>query len=232
MTALLEVFYQPGKLFASLPERKFTWVAPLIGCMLLGLVGYYSMLHYIGVENLARQSMAMFASRLSPEQMQQALSQASSPARIYSGYASAALVSGLMLLLVSGMLAAFGMMAKVPPRFGVMFAMVALAFFPFQLITGLMTFMTLALSPDPASLDFQHILATNVGAFMNKNETSKGLYSLMTSLDILTFAEIILLSLGFGKVTKSGFGMGLAAVGCLWVLWVFAKMGMSLAFGT
>jgi hypothetical protein len=66
---------------------------------------------------------------------------------------------------------------------------------------------------------------------MNKNETSKGLYSLMTSLDILTFVEIFLLSLGFSKLTKAKFGAGLGAVLVLWILWVFAKMGMSLAFG-
>lgn len=231
MTALLEVFYQPGKLFASLPERKFAWIAPLIACALLAVLGYYTMLHYIGAENLARQSMQMMASRLNAEQMQQAISQASSPVRIYVSYASAAVATAVGFLIIAGALSAFGMMAKNPPRFGAMFAMVTIAWFPFQLVTILMTWMTLALSPDPTSLDFQHILATNVGAFMNKNETSKGLYSLMTSLDILTFIEIILLSLGFSKVTKGKFGAGLGAVLCLWILWVFAKMGISLAFG-
>ena len=231
MTALLEVFYQPGKMFASLPERKFAWVVPLIAAALVAVLGYYVVLHYIGVENLARQSMQMMASRMSAEQMQQAISQANSPARIYMGYFSAAIGTAVMFLIISGALAAFGMMTKSAPRFGTMFAMVVLAYFPFQLVTTLMTWLTLAISPDPTSLDFQHLLATNVGAFMNKNETSKGLYSLMTSLDILTFVEIFLLSLGFAKVTKSKFGAGLGAVLCLWVLWVFAKMGISLVIG-
>ncbi len=134
------------------------------------------------------------------------------------------------LLIMAGLLIAFSMMTSRPPGFGTMLAMVGLAFFPYILVTTLMNWMTLALSPDPTSLDFRNLLATNVGAFMNKNETSKGLYSVMTSLDILSFVEIFLLSLGFSKVTKAGLGFGLAAVLALWALYVIAKMGLSMVF--
>ena len=65
---------------------------------------------------------------------------------------------------------------------------------------------------------------------MNKNETSKGLYSLMTSMDILSFVEIFLLSLGFSKVTKAKFGFGFGCVFALWFVYVLIKMGLSLIF--
>jgi hypothetical protein len=231
MKALLEVFYQPGKLFASLPERNFAWVAPLIVCALIGVLSSWVVPHYIGRENITRQSMEMFASRMSPEQMQQAISRANSPTQVYIGMASGAIATAVSLLVVAGLLMAFGMMTKRAPRFASMLAMVGLAIFPYLLITTLMSWMTLALSPDPASIDFRNILATNIGAFMNKNETSKGLYSLMTSLDILSFAEICLLSLGFSKLTKAKFGAGLAAVLALWAVYVLIKMGFSVVFG-
>jgi hypothetical protein len=67
-----------------------------------------------------------------------------------------------------------------------------------------------------------------VAAFVNKAETSKGLYALFTSLDLLSFIEIGLLSFGFSKLTKAGFGAGLGAVGGIWVLYVFSKMALSL----
>jgi hypothetical protein len=66
---------------------------------------------------------------------------------------------------------------------------------------------------------------------MNKNETSKGLYSVMTSLDILSFVEIFLLSLGFSKLTKAKLGFGLGVVLALWAFYVIAKMGLSTIFG-
>ncbi len=73
MKALLEVFYQPGKLFAGLRERKFAWVVPLIACGLIGVLSGWVVPNYIGRETIARQNMEMFASRLTPEQIQAAV---------------------------------------------------------------------------------------------------------------------------------------------------------------
>jgi hypothetical protein len=231
MSALFEVFYQPGKLFASLPERKYAWVLPLIVVSLFGVFGYYLMNKYIGTESMARQSMQMYAGRLSPEQMQQAIAQSTSPGRVITGYIFGFIGTAVAMLVVSGALMSFAMMTSRAPKFGPMLSMVTLAYVPYYLVVMLMMWLTLALSPDPASMDFRNLLATNVGAFMNKNETAKGLYSLMTSMDILSFAEIGLLSLGFSKLTKSKMGVGLGAVLTLWAVYVLAKMGLSLVFG-
>jgi|SRR5665213_609900 len=231
MKALLEVFYQPGKLFESLPGRSYVWVLPLIFDMLLIVMQTWAVPHYMGRENIARQQIEMFARNLSPEQIQTAVAQSITPTRIYIGYATAALGCGLILLVISGALMAFGMMTSKAPAFGAMFSMVSIAFFPYWLITVAMTTLVLMLAPDPASMDWRNLLATNVAAFMNKNETSKGLYSLMGSVDILSFAEIGLLSLGFSKVTRAKFGFGLAAVLAIWAFYVLGKMGLSLIFG-
>jgi hypothetical protein len=229
--ALLEVFYQPGKLFESLPERSYVWVAPLILDMILIIIATWAMPHYMGRENLARQQIESFARNMTPEQIQQAVAQSTSPARIYMGYCFAAIGTVLIIAIISGALMAFGMMTSRSPRFGTMFSMVTLAFFPYWLITTIMTVIVLAASPDPASMDWRNLLATNVGAFMDRNSTSKGLYSLMGSIDIFSFYEIFLLSLGFSKITRAKFGFGLSAVLLLWVFYVLGKMGLSLVFG-
>ena len=231
MTALLEVFYQPGKLFASLPERRWVWVLPLILNILLILVQTWAVPHYMGRENIARQQLETFARNMSPEQMQAAMARASSPSQIYIGMASAAFGTSILLLIISGALMAFGMMTSRAPKFGAMFSMVTVAYFPYWLIVVAMTTLVLAISPDPASMDWRNLLATNVGAFLNKNETSKGLYSLMGSIDVLSFAEIGLLALGFSKLTRAKYGFGLAAVLVLWVFYVLGKMGLSIVFG-
>jgi hypothetical protein len=231
MTALLEVFYQPGKVFESLPERRWVWVLPLILDILLIMLQTWAVPHYMGRENIARQQMETFARNLTPEQMQAAVARANSPAQIYIGLASAALGTTVLLLIIAGALMAFGMMTSRAPKFGAMFSMVTLAYFPYWLIVVAMSVMVLMISPDPTSLDWRNLLATNVGAFMNKNETSKGLYSLMGSIDILSFAEIGLLALGFSRLTRAKFGFGLAAVLLLWVFYVLGKMGLSLVFG-
>jgi hypothetical protein len=131
------------------------------------------------------------------------------------------------MLIVAGILFAFGMMTSRAPKFGAMLAMVSLAFFPYFLVTVLMTALVMIAAPDKTALDINNLLATNVAAFMNKSETSKGLYAMFTSLDLLSFIEIGLLSFGFGKLTKAGVAAGLGAVGAMWILYVAAKMAMT-----
>lgn len=67
-----------------------------------------------------------------------------------------------------------------------------------------------------------------MAAFVNRSETSKGLYALFMSLDLLSFLEIGLLSYGFSKLTKAGLAAGLGAVGGMWILYVCTKMALSL----
>jgi hypothetical protein len=231
MKALLEVFYQPGKVFAELPGRSYAWVAPLIANMLLIVLQAWAVPHYMGRENIARQQMEMFARNMTPEQMQQAIAQSTTQGRVIMSLVFAAIGAALIILIIAGALMAFGMMTSGSPRFGTMYSMVALAFFPYWLIVALMTWLVLLTAADPASMDWRNLLATNVGAFMNRNETSKGLYSLMGSIDILSFAEIFLLALGFSKVTKAKFGFGLAAILLIWAMYVLGKMGLSVVFG-
>jgi hypothetical protein len=116
------------------------------------------------------------------------------------------------------------------PKFSTNFSMVALALFPYRLVICLMTVLVLVASPDPGSLDVTNLLATNIGAFTNKETMSRGLYTLLSQLDILTFAEIGLLSYGFAKVNRTSISFGLFAVLSLWVVYVLIRMGLSLLF--
>lgn len=227
MKALFEVFSQPGQLFASLPERRAAWVAPLIANTILLVASTAFTVHTLGMEMIMRQRMATNSS-MSPEQMQQAIERASSPVGVYITYAAVAIGTPLAMLAIAGILMAFGMMTSRAPKFGAMLAMVNLAFFPYFLVTVLMTALVMIAAPDKTALDINNLLATNVAAFMNKNDTSKGIYALCSSIDVLSFIEIGLLSYGFSKLTKSSLFAGFGAVGGLWILYVICKMALSL----
>jgi hypothetical protein len=225
MAGLIEVFTQPGTLFASLPERRAAWVSPLIANTLLVVASTAATFNAIGMELMMRQRFAN--SNMSPEQMQQAIQRMSSPLAVWFSYGSVALGTPLFMLAFAGALFAFGLMTKRAPKYPSMLAMVCLALFPYLLVTVLMTVLVLFAAPDKSALDLSNLLATNVGAFVNKSDTSKGMYSLLTSLDLFSFIEIGFLSFGFSKLTKSGFFGGLGAVGSLWILYVLCKMALS-----
>ena len=226
MKALIEIFFQPGKVFSTLPERRAAWVAPLLANTILLVLSTALTIHLMGMDLIMRQRLA--TSSMSPEQMQQALERAASPVTLYITYAAVAIGTPLGMLVVAGILFAFSMMTSRPPKFGAMLAMVNLSFFPYFVVTVLMTALVMMAAPDKSALDVNNILATNVAAFVNKSETSKGLYALFSSLDLLSFIEIGLLSYGFSRLTKAGFAAGLGAVGGMWILYVFSKMALSL----
>jgi len=177
------------------------------------------------METIMRQRLQ--GSSMSPEQMQQAIERASSPVAIYFSYGAVALGTPLSMMAIAGALFAFGLMTKRAPKYPSMLAMTCLGFFPYFLVTVIMTMIVLLAAPDKTALDLSNVLATNVGAFVSKSETSKGMYALLTSLDLLSFIEIGFLSFGFSKLTKSGFFGGLGAVGTLWFLYVLCKMALA-----
>jgi len=223
---IFEVFYQPGKLFSTLDKRRGAWVAPLLVGLLLSLITTVAAIRLIGMDAIIRQRLQN--TQLSPEQMQTALERANSPVVLYLSYASPVLLGVFALLLITGLLTIFALIGSKQPKFGTSFSMVALAYFPYTLVASVMTVLVLLITPYRSGLDINNLLATNVGAFMDKDTMSKGLYALLSSFDILTFAEIGLLSFGFAKVNRTSISFGLFAVLSLWVVWVLIKMGLSL----
>ena len=225
---IFEVFYQPGKLFSSLETRRGVWVAPLILGILLSLVTTATAIRLIGMETIVRQRIQTM--RLSPEQTQAAMAQANSPVQLYVTYIGVVVGGAVALLAIAGLLTLFALVGSKQPKFGTNFSMVTLAYFPYTLVVCLMTVLVLLTAPDRSVLDINNLLATNVAAFMDKDTTSKGLYSLLTSCDILSFAEIGLLSFGFSKVNRTSISFGLFAVVSLWLVYVLIRMGLSILF--
>ncbi len=228
MKSLFEVFYQPGKLFESLPERRGAWVVPMIAGIIVMVIITALTVNLIGMREIMRQRLA--TSNLSPEQLQAAMANADKPVQVYVSYAAAAIATPLTLLVVAGVLTAFGMMTSRTPKFGSMLAMVCLSFFPYWLVTGAMAAAIILATPDRSSLDVNNIVATNIAAYVDRNTVSKGLYSLLGSLDALSFSLIWLLAYGFAKLTKASVFFGLMAIGLLWAFYVIMKMGASLLF--
>jgi len=223
---IFEVFYQPGTLFSSLDKRRAAWVAPLLLGLLLSTVTTVTAIRLIGMDTIIRQRLQN--TQLTPEQMQNALNQANSPVILYLSYASPVVAGLLALLLITGLLMLFALVGSKQPKFSTNFSMVTLAYFPYTLVACIMTVLVLVVAPDRSVLDINNLLATNVGAFVDKDTMSKGLYALLSAFDILTFAEIGLLSYGFAKVNRTSVFFGLFAVLSLWVVWVLIKMGLSL----
>ena len=88
LMSIFEVFYQPGKLFESLKDRRGAWILPLFVVILLAMGSGIVLIQLVGMQAIVRQRLETM--HLSPEQMETAMARSTSPAQQYSGYLGAA----------------------------------------------------------------------------------------------------------------------------------------------
>jgi len=98
------------------------------------------------------------------------------------------------------------------------------------LVSGALAILIVSLK-DPASIDIQNIVASNVGAFLS-SDSPKWLVSLCGSIDIFSFWQMILLALGFSAADPKqlSFGKAFGWIFGLWLVFVLAKVGLVAAF--
>lgn len=80
------------------------------------------------------------------------------------------------------------------------------------------------------TIDPEHLLVTNPGAFMN-SESSPALVALLSQFDVLRFYGMFLAALGLRKVGKMSSGASWGVVITLWVLGAVLRLGSVALFG-
>jgi hypothetical protein len=233
MASFLQIFYDPAAVFAKVRERG-SWAAPLIGLALITMIFSFYVSRTIGVENMTRRFFdehPSIASQMPPDKMEQAIQQSASPVRLATGSLFGGLLTALLALIIAVILMVMLSIMDRKPRLPQILGTVAWAFFPFTVITCVMGVLILFFAKDPSELDPQTLLATNVGAFLDKNSTGRFLYSLAGSLDVLAIGKLFLLSFGIAKVTGIGFSRALTLVMVLWLVWVLLRGGFAAATG-
>jgi hypothetical protein len=84
---------------------------------------------------------------------------------------------------------------------------------------------------DPATVDIEHLVASNVGAFVS-DDSPKWLVTLLTSFDIFVFWTMILMALGYSATDpkKISFGKALTTIVIVWIIYLAVKVGFTAAF--
>jgi hypothetical protein len=116
-----------------------------------------------------------------------------------------------------------------PIRFVQAFAAVAYAFLPRVIYAGL-SISVMFLKP-PDEFDLQNAFASNPGAFMDPQKSSKFLYTVASQLDVFSIWVILLMAVGLkaagGK--RLSFGGALFAVVLPWAVYVLVRGGLAAA---
>jgi hypothetical protein len=225
------VFFEPKKTFTDIAQRP-GWIVPMVLQIVCVLCVTAAISQRIGWERIFRRQMETNTQlqQLPAEQREQTLATQVKYAPL-GGYAGAILgvpiydvVVAAVLLGIAGGIMSGGM------RFKQVFAIVSYSGLP-GVISSILTIIVIFLK-NPDDFNLQNPLAFNVGAFLDPNSSSKFVYSLASSLDLLVFWTIFLMATGLKAAAgkKLTFAGALIAVLIPWAVVVLAKSALAGVF--
>ena len=227
---LLGVFFEPGKTFADIADRP-RWLVPVLIGILSSVLLIYLFNRHVGWESSLQRAMDnnRFVQQLPPDQRQIAFDRQLRLMPVFS-YLGAILGFPITLLLAAGLATGIirGLLGT-PIRFVQAFAAMAYAFLPRVIYAGLSISVMFLKNPD--EFDLQNAFASNPGAFMDPQKSSRFLYTVASQLDVFSIWVILLMAVGLkaagGK--RLSFGGALFAVVLPWAVYVLIRGGAAAA---
>ena len=226
--------FSPKPTFESIAQRP-SWLLPLVLLSLLSIVTIFIFGQRVGWRSfMIRQDqqnsrVQKQMDQMTPEQREKMLDQQTKAASIF-GYIGAVLGLFIVAVIIAAVLmAALNLMSGGGVGFKTSLGIVAHSWVP-GLIGGLLGILVLFLK-DPSTIDIQHLVATNAGAFLS-DDAPKWQEALLSSFDLFTFWSMILMGVGYSAVNpkKISFGKALGTIIVVWAIYVVCKVGISAAF--
>jgi hypothetical protein len=215
-------FTAPSKTFEDIKRGRKSWWLPFLMMVIMGYVFFAVVNSKIGMQTVTENQI-----RLDPkaeERMAQLTPEQRESQMKFSVYFTEGVFLGnpaVLLIIVSvGSLVlwgtanfAFGGKAS----FGAVFAAWMFASLP-SLIKTLLGIIVIYAGTAPESFNIRNFAPTNLGAFLNPAEANKVLYSLATSLDIITLWCCVLMAIGISIVAGIKRSSGYIAVFGWWAI--------------
>lgn len=229
-------FAAPSKTFEDIKRGNRSWWLPWVIMALVGYLFFAAVFTRIGMPTVV-QNQIRFDSKAEAR-----LEQAPPETRAMQMKISAYVTEGvflanpliLLLLLALGSLGLMGTINFVfggKASFGGIFCVWMFASLP-GIIKALLGTLVLYLGVPPENFNIKNFAPTNIAAFVFPNvaEANKALYSLCSSLDVITIWTLVLLSIGTAAVAGVKRSSGYIAVFGWWVIFVLVGVGMAAAF--
>jgi len=220
------VFISPGHTFASIARRP-DFLAPLIVGIVGSIVLVEVMLQKIGAGRIIRQSLEISgkAAQMTPEQLDQTVNRAATFTAIIMRVAGVLGVPLFVLIIAAVGLFIVNVLFGASANFKACFSVVTYA--NLVLLVGVLLGLVVVFFGDVEQFNPENPVPTTVGFFLNPRETSKVLYAVASSFDILRVWFIALSSIGLSAATgkKAGTTAIFFSYLGLWILIVLGKAG-------
>jgi hypothetical protein len=231
LSRLVGVFISPGETFAYI-ARKPDILFPLIVAIVGSAAVVETLLWKIGAEQLVRNSLITSgrAASMSAEQLEQVVHRGATITAIIM-HISAVLGAPAFLLIMAGIGLLF-----LNPILGAQVsfkgAFSTTCYASLVRLVGVVMAIPLIFMGDAEHLNPENPIPTNPGFFLDPSTTSKGVYSLAASLDVLTLWFLIVLAIGLSRLTggKTKTTTVFFMFFGLWMVWVLGRAAIAAIF--
>jgi len=233
MERIINIYTAPSKTFEDI-KRSAMWIAPALLMVVFGLIFTWTVGQRVGWEQVFQNNLKM-----APASQQERLEQvpADQKARVMAQQVVVTKVIsycfpvfGIIALAIVSLIlwGTFTFGAGKEVSFGRSMAIVVYSTLPAVLKSLLATIMLWVKVPEDFFI--QNAIGTNIGHYLDFNDTPRFIYSIATALDIFMIWTLILTAMGFSIVGNMKRGTANAVVFGWWIAVTLIGAGLSAAF--
>jgi len=230
-----DVFTAPSKTFEDIKRGNRSWWMPLLIMAFVGYILFAAVTMKIGMQTVVDNQI-----RMDPK-AEERLANATPEQRAMSTKISLYITQGVFianpLLVLAGVaVMSLGLWGTInfvfagKAKYGSVFAVWMYAALP-TIIKTLLGAVVIFAGVAPESFNIKNFAPTNLGAFLNPMDTNKALYSIASSIDVITIWTLVLLGMGTAIVAGVKRTSGYIAVFGWWALFVLIGVGWAAAMG-
>jgi len=236
MERVIDTFTAPSKTFTDIKNGHRAWWLPFIIYVLLGYAFFFVVNTKVGMRQASENQIHL--SPKAEERMQTMTPEQRETQMKFSTYfIEGAFYAGPVFLLIMGLVISLVMWGTINlgfggrAKFGSVLAVWMYAMLPYQVIKTLLGIVVLYAGAAPESFNIKNFAPTNVGAFLNPADVGPVIYSLATSIDIVTIWTLILVGIGTAMVAGVKRSSGYIAAFGWWIVVVLLGVAGAAVMG-
>ncbi len=227
---LVDLYFEPRTAFGRIVKNP-AWVLPFVGYLILVLVFTGVWLNNMEPAEFMKGQLQESGQwdKLTGEQREGIIDQQAKLIPIFS-WVSAFVSTPIMLLIVSGVLMfVFRFFYAGEVQFKQALAIACWSFLALAVVTMPLTLGVMAMKDD-WNINPQEALQANPSLLLDKAETAKPMWALVTSFDLFSLWLMFLLASGFGVACRKTTGSAFWGVALPWALIIAVKVGVAAIF--
>jgi len=229
------IFTAPSKTFQDVKRGNKSWWMPFLIVSIVGYIFFAAVYTRVGMQQVVDNSIRMDP-KAEERMAKMPADQRAVADKISVGITEGFFVATPAIVLLAGAVISLVLWPTInfvfagKATYGSVFAVWMFSTLP-SIVKTLLGTVVLYAGTAPESFNVKNFAPTNLGAFMNPIEANKALYTLASSLDVVSIWSMVVLSIGLATVAGVKRNSGYIAVFGWWIITVLVGVGWAAMMG-